>query len=401
MPIANLARQLNTPRGLQTDVGTEGDHVSFDGTEAVTIPITGVLKFKNGGTGKDSFEVGSVVVVQSEEALDGLVADTPGSVLISLQTGEVPIFVGYKEQDEVLASNPTPAEGEPPVLWRKAPDLREVSGSSNSFGKFDWRGMGDADYKRVSCIGEASGTNMVLGSRTSGDASGRDPYFRYLEAQDLPVNNTGKSGVLRANTGARPSYGQVTLTTDVVGILPIANGGTGKSAAPSLITNLGSTAGASPYDASPRPGVTGTLPVANGGTGQTTLAAVRNSLGLGNTTAALPVVNGGTGQTTLALARNAMGLGNTTAALPIANGGTGQTTVAAARNALGLGNTAGALPLANGGLGSACTTQAQAVAILRAILDLATGQNSASLSWGTYGNDTHALVAKQGGFAFA
>ncbi|QOP64254.1 minor tail protein [Microbacterium phage Quenya] len=50
--------------------------------------------------------------------------------------------------------------------------------------------------------------------------------------------------------------------------------------------------------------VSGTLPVARGGTGQTSAAAIRNSLGLGNTTGALPVANGGTGSTDVAGVRN-------------------------------------------------------------------------------------------------
>lgn len=95
----------------------------------------------------------------------------------------------------------------------------------------------------------------------------------------------------------------------------------------------------------------GIIAPAQGGTGQTSLQAVRNAMGLGDTTGALPIANGGTGQTTAAGVRNALGLGDTTGALPIANGGTGQTTAAGVRNALGLGNTTGALPVANGGTG--------------------------------------------------
>lgn len=51
----------------------------------------------------------------------------------------------------------------------------------------------------------------------------------------------------------------------------------------------------------------GTLPLTRGGTGQTSGAAVRNALGLGNTTGALPVANGGTGSTTATNARTAIG----------------------------------------------------------------------------------------------
>lgn len=48
------------------------------------------------------------------------------------------------------------------------------------------------------------------------------------------------------------------------------------------------------------------LSIANGGTGQTTVADVRNTLGLGNTTGAVPVANGGTGATSVAAAIKAL-----------------------------------------------------------------------------------------------
>lgn len=58
------------------------------------------------------------------------------------------------------------------------------------------------------------------------------------------------------------------------GILGIANGGTGVSSSPSMLTNLATTNADTVLKASPRPGVTGTLPVGNGGTGVTTNAAI-------------------------------------------------------------------------------------------------------------------------------
>ena len=58
--------------------------------------------------------------------------------------------------------------------------------------------------------------------------------------------------------------------------LSIAQGGTGLTASPSMLTNLGSTTAANVLQASPRPGVTGTLGVGNGGTGKTTGADAAN-----------------------------------------------------------------------------------------------------------------------------
>jgi len=69
--------------------------------------------------------------------------------------------------------------------------------------------------------------------------------------------------VLHGNPSGAPTFGAVSLTTDVSGVLPTANGGTG-----------------------------GTLPVANGGTGSTTLTA--NNVLLGNGTSALQAVAPGT-----------------------------------------------------------------------------------------------------------
>lgn len=62
----------------------------------------------------------------------------------------------------------------------------------------------------------------------------------------------------------------------------------------------------------------GVLPVANGGTGRSTLTS--GYFLRGNGTSAITM-------STAAASRNAMGLGNTTGALPVANGGTGNTSV--------------------------------------------------------------------------
>ena len=67
-------------------------------------------------------------------------------------------------------------------------------------------------------------------------------------------------------------------TIGVNGTLAIGNGGTGLTASPSMLTNLGSTTAANVLQASPRPGVTGTLGIGNGGTGATTAANAINAL---------------------------------------------------------------------------------------------------------------------------
>ena len=63
------------------------------------------------------------------------------------------------------------------------------------------------------------------------------------------------------------------------GTLPVARGGTGITANPSMLTNLGSTTAAGVFQTSPRPGITGTLAIAHGGTGATSASAARTALG--------------------------------------------------------------------------------------------------------------------------
>lgn len=61
-------------------------------------------------------------------------------------------------------------------------------------------------------------------------------------------------------------------------VLPVANGGTGLTKAPSMLVNLESASADNPLASDPRPGVSGELPLARGGTGGTSAAAARTNL---------------------------------------------------------------------------------------------------------------------------
>jgi hypothetical protein len=146
----------------------------------------------------------------------------------------------------------------------------------------------------------------------------------------------------------------------VTGILPIARGGTGVTSNPTMIVDLGSTSQAFVFTGLPRPGVTGTLPIARGGTGLQSPPLIRVDLGSTEPVSAmqaaprpgvqgvLPITNGGTGRNVAPAL--IVDLGSTAAAspldaeprpgvdgvLPIARGGTSATTTAGARAQLGV-----------------------------------------------------------------
>lgn len=133
-------------------------------------------------------------------------------------------------------------------------------------------------------------------------------------ANAMTAVGPGTTGqVLRAQTGADPVYGAVVLTTDVTGVLPVANGGTslatltahalyvGNGASAPTALSVGATgtvlhgnSGADPsYSAvSLTADVSGVLPVANGGHGVGTLAA--HGVIIGNGTSAVNVTSAGT-----------------------------------------------------------------------------------------------------------
>lgn len=85
-------------------------------------------------------------------------------------------------------------------------------------------------------------------------------------------------GITPANIGAAASSHNHSAANITSGTLAVARGGTGVTANPSLLVNLGSTSAASVFAASPHPGVTGTLPVARGGTGVTSDDALRQKV---------------------------------------------------------------------------------------------------------------------------
>ena len=81
----------------------------------------------------------------------------------------------------------------------------------------------------------------------------------------LVGNGTSNVSLIRSQNGA--FYAEAQDGTPKFGTLQIAQGGTGLTSSPSMLTNLGSTSAANVLASSPRPGITGTLAIGHGGTG--------------------------------------------------------------------------------------------------------------------------------------
>ena len=247
--------------------------------------------------------------LQTARTINGVSFDGTANITIADST-KLPIAGGTMTGDLILKGNPT--------ADLMAATKKYVDDSVASAGGGDVLAAGNNSFtgantfqNLVTMVGGA-----VFTSRTTTLAwKNATQTVATINASTYTGNSATATKLATARTitanlasGTAGSFdGSANITVGVTGTLPIANGGTGLTSAPSMLVNLASTTATSPLQASPRPGVTGTLPIANGGTGQTTAAGVRNALGLGNTTGAVPIANGGTGATTAAAARTALG----------------------------------------------------------------------------------------------
>lgn len=126
-------------------------------------------------------------------------------------------------------------------------------------------------------------------------------------ATPTPLASLGTTTtVLHGNAAGAPTFGAVSLTADVSGTLPVANGGTGNTALGALTrvddTNVTLTLGGSPTTAlvnaaSITAGWSGQLAVARGGTAATTARGACTNLGTWNILAASAVGSSHTGDT--------------------------------------------------------------------------------------------------------
>lgn len=141
----------------------------------------------------------------------------------------------------------------------------------------------------------------------------------------LVGNDTNAVKNIASKSGA--FYATTTNGAPVFGTLPVGQGGTGITANPSMLVNLGSTLAASVFASTPRPGVTGVLTVASGGTGLD--AHTINAVLVGNGANDIKNIASKSGAFYAITANGAPTFGT----LPIAQGGTGASTAVNARKA--------------------------------------------------------------------
>lgn len=122
-------------------------------------------------------------------------------------------------------------------------------------------------------------TGLTASRALVSDANGH-PAVSAVTSTELGYLDGVTSAIQTQINGKAASSHNHAATNITSGTLAVARGGTGVTANPSMLVNLGSTSAAGVFAASPRPGITGTLAVAHGGTGATSASAARTALGV-------------------------------------------------------------------------------------------------------------------------
>lgn len=291
--VTNTAIPAGTVTSVSVSGGTTGLTTSGSPiTSSGTITLSGTLIPGNGGTGISTYSAGDMLYASGTSTLSRLAAGTSGQVLTSAGAS-APVWTTLSNGTVTSVNVSGGTTG-----------LTSSGGPVTTSGTITLAGT---------LIAANGGTGFA--TYTVGDILYASTTTALSKLSDVATGNALISG----GVGVPPAWGKIDLTTHVSGTLPIANGGTNGTAAP--------TAGAVPYG-------TGT---AFGFTAAGTSGQVLTSAGAGiptwttpttGTVTSVAVSGGTTGLTTSGGPITSSGTITLAGTLAVANGGTGLATYA-------------------------------------------------------------------------
>lgn len=238
-------------------------HDDNSNTSINTFDPTGIELGVSDGSDAMAFSMNSSTITLNNTSNTSRITLEPwggvGDGLITLYTGSNGIEVDGDSGVTIVGN-----------LHANGSNLTDLNATNLSSGTVNWNRL---PTSRIYDANASRTANTVLAAP---NGSAGAATFRALVAADIPALAASKITSGTFDAARIPALSTDKLTS---GTLPIARGGTGLTASPSMLTNLGSTTATNVLTASPRPGVTGTLGLGNGGTGATTAEAARANLG--------------------------------------------------------------------------------------------------------------------------
>lgn len=233
--LGNNTTPLNLKNGSNVSITASGGDVTIEATDTTDLTqMTGVLPVAKGGTGSSSK---NFVDLSSDQTVAG--RKTFSTVPYVQNTNPGYVAKETNSQDTVVPDN-----------------------DSNCIG---FRIL-DKNDVLIMLLTDWFGSNGQQGMQIMGRRNGVANTLR------LVVDANGNRVVVVSD--AVPWRKALGLGTNGALPITIAQGGTGLTASPSMLTNLESTSAANVLQASPRPGITGTLAIGHGGTGQNGLVGL-------------------------------------------------------------------------------------------------------------------------------
>lgn len=255
---AAAAKKLATARTVQTNLGS-ATAASFDGTSNITPGITGTLTIAHGGTGATTAASARTNLGITAANIGALPSGGTAASATKLATGRT-IRTNLGSTSTATfdgTANVTPG------VTGTLPIANGGTGATTAANARSNLGIGSAATKSIS---SATNTRDAVAYIGTDGVMEIGPYIDLHSNEEGTEDYDVRMGITSSNT---------TFSKPV----NVASGGTGLTASPSMLINLGSTTAANVLQASPRPGITGTLAVAHGGTGATSASAARTKLG--------------------------------------------------------------------------------------------------------------------------
>lgn len=210
-------------------LGTANTVLRSNGTDPVwgsvvlTTDVTGTLPVTNGGTGLAAFAQGDLIYASATNVLSALAKNTSSHRYLSNGGTGVPSWATVDLSDGVTGTLLT-TNGGTGVASYAVGDMLYYGGSVGTLAKMTIGAANTFIQSGGPGVGPGWSTYKLPASAAAGDT-----WYASSTTQITALAKDTNATRYLSNTGASniPAWAQVSLTTGVTGVLPIANGGLG------------------------------------------------------------------------------------------------------------------------------------------------------------------------------
>lgn len=234
--------------GVQAGTSVKISLAQMIAAARITTPITFPLSVSVGGTGLTSFAVGDIMYASGTTALSTLADVATGNAIISGGVGAAPSYgkIGLTTHvSGVLpvangGTNQSAALTQYGVIYGSTTTAMASSAAGTSTQVLHGNAAGAPTWSAVSLTADVSGALPVAngGTNITSYAIGDLIYASTAGVLSKLADVATGNALISGGVGVAPSYGKIGLTTHVSGTLPLANGGTGATSAPAAAASL-------------------------------------------------------------------------------------------------------------------------------------------------------------------